>query len=222
MLARGQPTFTVCDHVIDRAASINSCLFNRVDAQFLENFVFTLQIMDHGAVTSQPETQPASMQLEDKENTPPEGRSTPTLDERASSSQESLPCAVGLNFTFKWSPGLTPFCFRLLYCTYIVTNSAQTYGLCVFLLSFQQGPPSAQTLRVLHENSRGRGTHGVLNWPYPTVLDPPTPGGLSSRAETEAAMRSDYLASHSAQRMNPTPTGKESFLNKFCNSFTQI
>ena len=49
-------------------------------------------------MTSQPETQPASMQLEDKENTPPEGRSTPTLDERASSSQESLPCAVGFEF----------------------------------------------------------------------------------------------------------------------------
>ena len=30
----------------------------------------------------------------DKENTPPEGRVTPTLDER-SSSQDSLPCAVG-------------------------------------------------------------------------------------------------------------------------------
>ena len=95
MLARGQPTFTVCDHVIDRAASINSCLFNRVDAQFLENFVFTLQIMEHSAVVTQPEPQSACM--EDKENTPPEGRSTPTLDERASSSQESIPCAVGLN-----------------------------------------------------------------------------------------------------------------------------
>ena len=96
--------------------------------------------MEHSAVVTQPESQPASMQPDDKENTPPEGRSTPTLDERASSSQESLPCAVGLNFIFKWSPGLTPFCFRSLYCTYIVTNSAQTYGLCVFFLFFSKGP----------------------------------------------------------------------------------
>ena len=32
---------------------------------------------------------------EDKENTPPEGRATPTRDERDPSSQGSLPCAVG-------------------------------------------------------------------------------------------------------------------------------
>lgn len=41
----------------------------------------------------------------DKENTPPEGRSTPTRDERiqnSSSSQDSLPCAVG-NFNLKLS-----------------------------------------------------------------------------------------------------------------------
>ena len=83
-----------------------------------------------------------------------------------------------------------------------------------FLFVFQQGPPSAHVLRVLHENNRGRGTNGVLGWPYPTVLDLPTPGGLSSRAETEATMRSDYLSSHSAQRIDPTPTGKESFYHK--------
>ena len=37
---------------------------------------------------------PAVASDADKENTPPEGRVTPTLDER-SSSQDSLPCAVG-------------------------------------------------------------------------------------------------------------------------------
>ena len=44
-------------------------------------------------------------------------------------------------FTFKWLAGLTPFCFRLLHCTYIVTNLAQTYGLRVFLFVFSARAP---------------------------------------------------------------------------------
>ena len=38
---------------------------------------------------------PAPVDDADKENTPPEGRATPTRDERDLSSQGSLPCAVG-------------------------------------------------------------------------------------------------------------------------------
>ena len=76
-------------------------------------------------------------------------------------------------------------------------------------LVLQQRPPSTQTLRVLHENSRGRGTRGVLDWPYPTSLDLPTPGTMSSsRSSTEATMRADYMASHSSHRFEPSPTGK--------------
>ena len=64
----------------------------------------------------------------------------------------------------------------------------------------------AQSLSVLSENrGRGRGTRGVLDWPYPTVLDLPTPG-QSSRSDEEM-MRSDYMASH-GYRINPTPTGE--------------
>ena len=76
---------------------------------------------------------------------------------------------------------------------------------CYFLL--QQMPPSTQALRVLSENGRGRGTRGVLDWPYPTVLDRTSPGQQHS---SEDVMRSDYLASHSGhrQRLNPSPTGK--------------
>ena len=76
----------------------------------------------------------------------------------------------------------------------------------MFSLFFQQGPPSAQILRTLHENSRGRGTRGVLDWPYPTSLDLPTPGRTSSMSSSEATMRADYLASHSSHRVEPTPT----------------
>lgn len=73
-------------------------------------------------------------------------------------------------------------------------------------------PPRTQSLRVLTENGRGRGTHGVLNWPYPTVLDSPAPG--RSNASSEETMRADFLASQSSQashikhRPDPTPTGK--------------
>ena len=71
-------------------------------------------------------------------------------------------------------------------------------------------PPSTQALRVLSENGRGRGTRGVLDWPYPTVLDRTSPGQQHS---SEDVMRSDYLASHSGhrQRLNPSPTGKVTF-----------
>ena len=142
-----------------------------------------------------------------KENTPPEGNSTPTRDERSqsSSSQGSLPCAVGNFQLIKVVSFLVLTCCNS-FCSKILGKIL--YHVVFFL---QQGPPTAQSLRVLTENrGRGRGTNGVLDWPYPTMLDLPTPG-RSSRSD-EDTMRADYMASHasqaSTQPMNPTPTGE--------------
>ena len=65
--------------------------------QFIENIVFKFCSMPPvDPVDALADDPPAgtSAASEDKENTPPGGRATPTQDERPLSSQDSLPCSV--------------------------------------------------------------------------------------------------------------------------------
>ena len=78
--------------------------------------------------------------------------------------------------------------------------------MCLPLL--QQMPPGTQSVSVLQNltnMSRGRGTRGVLDWPYPTILDRTPPGRQSSSEDT---MRADFLMSQEAHLSDPVPQGK--------------
>ena len=94
----------------------------------------------------------------------------------------------------------------------------------------QQMPPGTQSVSVLQNITnlgRGRGTRGVLDWPYPTILDRAPPGRQSS----EETMRADFLMSQNSHLSDPSPQGKEirSFgilshvlLNLFRNKWTKL
>ena len=99
-----------------------------------------------------------------------------------------------------------------------------------FFLLLQQMPPGTQSVSVLQNVTnlgRGRGTRGVLDWPYPTILDRAPPGRQSS----EETMRADFLMSQNSHLSDPSPQGKEirSFgilchvlLNPFRNKWTKL